>query len=1298
MYNLRYNQADALNMLLLMMGYATLARLVLTFSSANGNVTIFWIPGGLALAALLVHGQKYWPAVFLGALCAGLMVHDPLLVSVALAVGNTLETLTAFALLQRIADFDLRMTQTVHFYKLAAVAAIAASISALIGPITLLLNAYLTPANVVNNLLHWWQADTLGIILGTPVFLVWREWPWHWFQRQRRLTTALFLLLAFLCGQMVFFDWFERYTGNITKSYLMFLIVVWAAFYYGRHGAILITVMTTLQALLGAIDGVGMFGSDILQTGLQNFWLYILVLTFIGTALAINIEQRQHAEAVLKASRNRFFSIMQQSPLSMQISDVQGNILQVNKAWELLWGIAGSEALGQNVFSAAHLIKKGIVPATWQSFNRVQCETTPIEFSVQLQASEDQAAASIKWIRAIIYPIKQPDQAISEVVICHEDISERKEHEEQIQRLTKAYAALAQTNRSARHAKTEAELFQAACRIAVEEGGIKMTWIGKKHADSDAVIPVMAFGAHLEYLDGIQVSVDPEIPEGRGPVGTAYREGRAVVKQDFCSDEFTKPWQLRAQQMGKWGALAVFPIMKKAETYAVMALYHGEINAFDDLIVSLLHAVVTDIGFALEVLDIELARQTAEAELRANEERFRKISDLIPEQIWTAKPNGQLDYVNQRVIDFTGQSFADLIESGWQELLHPLDVDQTVVRWQQSLEVGQAYENAFRVRHTSGQYRWCIARALPAYDENGQISKWYGVNTDITEQKKVEEQLRLTERVFQTTQEGIVITDPEGHIIEVNAAFSSITGYTRDEVVGKNPRLLKSGQQDAQFYVQMWDSIMTTGHWSGELWNRRKDGDMYPEWITISAIKNEHDCITHYVGISSDITLLKQHEKQLEHIAHYDALTGIPNRILLIDRLQQALAHTLRSNELLAICYLDLDGFKPINDNLGHAAGDRVLVEIAKRIEQTLRGGDTIARLGGDEFVILLQGLEDTQACHLAIERLLQAIAQPIQFYELQLSVTASIGVTLYPLDDDVPDIMLRHADQAMYQAKQNGKNRYCIFDAKQDVLHRTQNEKLLRIEQALKAEEFELFYQPKVALITQEVMGFEALIRWHNPEQGLVAPNEFLPLLENTELEIRLGEWVIDAALTRLTAWNLAGLVKSVSINIAAAHLQSPGFVETLQAKLARFPAVLPSQLEIEILETAALSDILCVAETISACAKLGVHFALDDFGTGYSSLAYLRRLPADTLKIDQTFVRDMLIDKEDCSIVEGVIALARTFKRKTVAEGVETKEHFEVLRKMGCDIAQGYGIARPMPAAQIHDWCKAFVAQLKT
>ena len=567
-----------------------------------------------------------------------------------------------------------------------------------------------------------------------------------------------------------------------------------------------------------------------------------------------------------------------------------------------------------------------------------------------------------------------------------------------------------------------------------------------------------------------------------------------------------------------------------------------------------------------------------------------------------------------------------------------------------------------------------------------------GIAQDISERLVAEARQKLAASVFDHAHEGIMITDPAGHIVEVNATFSELTGYARAEAVGQRADLLKSGHHDAAFYRAMWKTIRQNGYWRGEVWNRKKSGEIFVELLTISTVRDRSGAIANFVGIFSDITLIKEHQQRLEHLAHFDALTQLPNRMLLADRMQLAMAHSDRSGKVLAVCYLDLDGFKPVNDQYGHAVGDRLLIEVAQRLKTCIRAGDTVSRLGGDEFVLLFADLDNIRESDHAIARIISALTHPFAIAGHAIQISASIGVTLYPQDGADSDALLRHADQAMYAAKQAGRNRFHLFDPENDRRARARHDEIGRIREAFGNGEFTLFYQPKVNMRRGDVIGAEALIRWLHPEQGVLLPAAFLPAIEGTELAVELGDWVLGAALDQLTAWVAGGLRLAISVNIAGEHLQQPNFVARLGELLAAHPSVPPELLELEILETTALEDIARVAELFAACRQLGVRFALDDFGTGYSSLTYFRRLPAEVLKIDQSFVRDMLDDPEDLAIVEGVIGLTQAFRRQVIAEGVESVEHGLVLLLLGCDEAQGFGIARPMPAAALPGWITDF------
>ena len=676
-------------------------------------------------------------------------------------------------------------------------------------------------------------------------------------------------------------------------------------------------------------------------------------------------------------------------------------------------------------------------------------------------------------------------------------------------------------------------------------------------------------------------------------------------------------------------------------------------------------------------------------ELRESHIKLQSVLDHSPALISIKDLQGVVLIANRQFSLLDAPPLNELIGKSVFDIF-PKDVaqalwenDQAAVRADSTIEVEEV------VSHKDGTLHTYLTLKFPVRDSVGEVFGTCAISTDITERKHAEAKLKLAANVFSHAREGITITDAAGNIIDVNATFSDITGYSREDVIGQNPRILRSGRQGPEFYADLWRSLEVKGHWYGEIWNRRKNGEVYAEMLTISAVRDPHGVTQNYVALFSDITAVKEHQSQLEHIAHFDALTNLPNRLLLADRLQQAMAQALRRGQQLAVVYLDLDGFKGVNDRHGHGVGDQLLIHLATAMKDTLREGDTLARIGGDEFVAVLTDLDGIENCVPMLTRLLGAASAPVQFGAVALQGSASIGVTFYPQANEMEaDQLLRQADQAMYQAKLAGKNRYHVFDSDYDSSMRVHHESLEHIRQALERREFVLHYQPKVNMHSGQVMGAEALIRWQHPEKGLLAPAAFLPVIEDHPLAVAVGEWVIDMALTQIEVWHTAGLDLPVSVNIGARQLQQGNFMERLQAILAQHPQVDPSSLELEVLETSALADMEQVSQVIEACTQIGVKFALDDFGTGYSSLTYLKRLRVTLLKIDQSFVRDMLEDPDDLAILQGVIGLAAAFKREVIAEGVETVAHGTALLHLGCELAQGYGIARPMPAEQLPAW----------
>lgn len=696
-------------------------------------------------------------------------------------------------------------------------------------------------------------------------------------------------------------------------------------------------------------------------------------------------------------------------------------------------------------------------------------------------------------------------------------------------------------------------------------------------------------------------------------------------------------------------------------------------------------------GFILGILRDRSEYKKAEAALRESEQRFDQLAGQSRTLTWDVDIEGRYTYVSvvsEAVLGFRPDElvgkkyFYDLLPEQEREQIKDRRLAIT-----QRKEMSVNLENQILTK--DGRLIWVSSSGMPLLNTDGSVRGYRGCDIDITARKQDEEKLRFAASVFTHAREGIMITKPDGTIVDVNAMFSEINGYRHEEVLGKNPRLLTSGRHSQEFYEDFWASLIKQGYWYGEIWNRRKSGEVYASMQTISAVRDAQGNTQHYVALFSDITALKERQEYLEYIANYDVLTHLPNRVLLADRLRQAMIQAQRHKQLLAVAFLDFDGFKDINDHYGHEVGDQLLIALSARMKQALREGDTLARIGGDEFVAVLVDLVDIEACVPMLTRLLAAAAEAVQLGDITLRISASLGVTFYPQAEDLDaDQLQRQADQAMYKAKQAGKNRYYIFDAEADRSIRGHHESLEHIRQGLINCEFVLYYQPKVNMRTGEIIGAEALIRWQHPERGLLPPMLFLPTIEDHPLAIAIGEWVIDTALTQMAHWHEVGVDIPVSVNIGAHQLQKTDFVERLRGILAAHPHINPACLELEVLETSALEDLAHVSGIIKACREIGVKFALDDFGTGYSSLTYLKQLPVTLLKIDQSFVRDMLDDPDDLAILQGVIGLANAFQRQVIAEGVETIEHGEMLLQLGCELAQGYGIARPMPAHNLPGW----------
>jgi diguanylate cyclase (GGDEF)-like protein/PAS domain S-box-containing protein len=706
-------------------------------------------------------------------------------------------------------------------------------------------------------------------------------------------------------------------------------------------------------------------------------------------------------------------------------------------------------------------------------------------------------------------------------------------------------------------------------------------------------------------------------------------------------------------------------------------------------------------------LGLMLWAHAAVADWRARSQRWEWALDGSRLGVTDWRPGLKEGFASAAWRSLTGLRNERWTPSAWLEGVHPDDRPQ--LEWAiASVSAGTAGRLQLELRMSPGDgqasetpWRWFEATLLVIErDAVDRPTRLLATLADAHERRQAQERQLMSVSLFQHLHEGLLVTDAELRALDVNPAYSQILGVRRDELLGTVPSLLRPSPEDPvarQQRAAMWAALREHGSWRGELLERRRTGETCTLQTTISTVRGLAGDLRYHVLVISDITEQRAQRARLERQAHFDELTRLPNRARLSQLLDDAMSAADHDGYLLVVCYLDLDRFKPVNDRFGHAAGDRLLAELAGRLRSALRQRenwtDTAARLGGDEFVLLLRSATIEEA-RMAVERVLRVVAQPyvIDPAEEPVQVTASMGATIYPIDRSDADTLLRHADHAMYGAKQSGRNGYLFFDPE----HRRRTEERVmaigRVQEALDQQEFVLFYQPKVDMRSGRVLGFEALLRWDHPQQGLIAPLQFLPLIDNTGLSSRIGDWVISQALDHLTQWHRNGLEISVSVNASPRHLQEPDFALRLAELLARHPEPLAPWLEIEMLETAAHADIEATSALVERCRTLGVKFALDDFGTGYSTLTYLKRLPVDVLKIDRSFVHHMLDDAQDRAIVEGVIGLARTFGCTVVAEGVESPAQARMLLDLGCDIGQGTGIAAPMRADQVATWTREY------
>ena len=710
-----------------------------------------------------------------------------------------------------------------------------------------------------------------------------------------------------------------------------------------------------------------------------------------------------------------------------------------------------------------------------------------------------------------------------------------------------------------------------------------------------------------------------------------------------------------------------------------------EINALNHALGTMADAIADRehrLHEANEALEQRVAERTAE--LRTSEANLATAQRIANLGSWDWDiVNGSLHWSDEiyRIFGLLPREFSATYEA-FLERIHPNDRTQVTNAVNEALAKRKPYAIEHRILRSDGEERVVFEQGEVKFHDDGTPCYMHGTVLDITERKRDEERIRLLAGVFEHSLEGMLITDAKQNIMAVNRSFTRLTGYLPDEVIGKKPKLLGSGWHDKEYYEQLWRSLTEHGVWKGELRDRRKNGELYVEWLTIIAVKNDKDEVINYIGMFEDVTQEKEAEERIAHLAYHDTLTDLANRRLFEDRLEQALRHAHRALTHTALLFVDLDRFKPINDTLGHKAGDLLLKEVARRLSSCVRDSDTAARLGGDEFAVILHSVDQNQATHTA-QRILDALSHVFRIEQHDIFIGASIGIAIYPSDGVDVTTLVKHADIAMYQAKQAGRNTHRFFKPEMNIgaLERLQLENDLR--RAIEQQEFELYYQPQVDIASGRIVGAEALVRWHHPERGLLTPAAFIRTCEETGLIVPLGEWVLEQACRQTVDWQ-AQLPEGfrVAVNLSARQFQ-PQVLDTVRTTLERTGAS-PHTLELELTESMVMQDPDIAIGLLRSMADLGILLAIDDFGTGYSSLSHLKRFPLHKLKVDRSFVQDIPGDANDAAITIATIALGRSLNMAVIAEGVETSEQLAFLRQHGCDQYQGYYCSHPVPATE--------------
>ncbi len=1251
--------------------YALFAKLMLSYFSSNGIVSMIWPSSGIALAALIIGGKKVWPAIFVGAFAANFLQGSPIALSLFIAFGNTLEALACLSILSLGAtDFDSNLIYLKDYIRLVAAALTASLVSASIGTAALWLNRIITAQQLGINFLDWWQGDLIGIILITPLILVWRHLPRGWFNFRKTAEIVACFGLTIILSRLTIPDWPHENILHIYKIMWTFAFILWAATRFGIHVVLLLIVTIAFQILFRFQYQELWLLNDQTQLNLFILWMFILTLSLVGTSLALIIREKELLFDKYRITAERLKLAMQSGRIGIWEHDIKAGELIWDDSMLKLYGMERKDFFGtyEDWSSRLHPDDKARVEQQLHDFYSGKGNYDP-DFRILWPNGE------VHYIKGHAHIINDASGEATYVIGTNWDNSEK---------------ALA---------KLELEL----SNLSIENSRSSFYRVNSR----GIILYVNEFacksmGYEKQELIGQPIwLIDPNINEEKWK--ESWEGCKSSGQRIFESLHRRKDGEL-------------FPV----EITANYLNIQGKEYSF-----SMVHDITSR---RQNESRIERLGQLYKAISEINQAivRMEKIGQLFPlvcrcsvqfggmamawigladERDGMIKPvssyGSQTDYLDNIKISTNPDVSLGLGPGGkaWREgkpvIVNNFFEDSSTVPWQAKANLcGWKSMGCFPILKNGKPFAiLAVYHTNESAFDNESIVLFQEMSKDVSfaidnfereeERVKAEESLRLAASVYDASSEAIMITDANNSIIGVNPAFTKITGYSSFEVLGKDVGIIDSSWNDERFFKDFWSEINSKGFWQGEVFDKKKNGEVYPKWLTVSTIYNNNDgSVLRRVSIFSDVSDRREKEHIIWRQANFDFLTGLPNRQMFYDRLDQEIKKANRGNSSFALLFIDLDRFKEINDSLGHDYGDVMLKEASIRLSSCVRETDTVARLGGDEFTITLGDIKEFTEIELITREILIKLSAPFYVREAELHISASIGITIYPQDAANVESLLKNADQAMYAAKNKGRNCASYFTPamQEAILSRMQITNDLRV--ALSNNQFWIGYQPIVNLTTSEIYKAEALIRWQHPVRGLISPADFIPVAEDTGIIIEIGDWVFKESARQVAKWRQSIHPDfQISINKSPVQFKKEGNPHHIWYSYLKELGIPGKSITIEITEGLLLDADTMVKERLLEFRDAGIQVAIDDFGTGYSALSYIKKFDIDYLKIDRSFVNNMAKDKDDLALCEAIIELAHKLNIKVIAEGIETKEQYLLLKKIGCDYGQGFFWSKAMP-----------------